>query len=238
MNAIPHMLVADSVLREFGLPDCSRAHGAVGAIAPDAYRLIPGMGYRALHFRSRRTLGMRRVDFVSGYLRPALIAGSGDEQAFWIGWFCHIVSDQVWRRMLRTEVTDLWDGGIGGAGMERERLRAEYHGSCDCVDRQLADLPGSLVSEFRWLLRSWNPHYELALLNFHTLREWAGRVALDATPPPEPELPPAADQITYAFVARAMEASHHEIVAALHAEISATTALSPDFEDASGMEFV
>ena len=228
MNAVPHILVADTVFRSLDWGETARAHMAVGAIAPDAYRIIAGLSFRDLHFRGRRGSKVQLRDFADTYVIPALARGQGDEQAFWAGWYCHLVSDRVWRRMLRTELPDLWQAVTSGDREERARVRDGYQAACDRVDVQLADAPGSTVAELRWLLRSWQPGYELGLVKASQMREWVVQVGSNAMPPPEPTLVGRTD-VDFAFVQRAIAAAQQQLAKDM-ANLARQADESPDFD--------
>lgn len=218
MNALPHLVIANNLWARLGWPESARGHLAVGAVAPDAYRLVPKMSYRATHFRSARKVGLRRADFLSDFLRPALLEGGVDERALWIGWLSHIIADQLWRRTIRAELPEFWQMTVVGSGAECRRLRAEFQACCDRADQQLCLVPGSPVSELRWILRSWLPRYEVPLLGQVILRQWVARVTAQAMPPPAPETQ-GPDWISYPFVARAIEAAEEETAALVELEL-------------------
>ena len=229
MNAVPHILVADAVLRHLGWTESSRAHMAVGAVAPDTYRIMPGEGFRGLHFRGGRRPGEMLRDFADTYVVPALARERSDEQAFWAGWYCHLVSDQIWRRTLMKELPGLWKTITSSHSDERARLRDEYQAACNRVDLQLVETPGSQVPELRWLLRAWSPSYEVGPLGPSVLREWVLQVASSAMPPPEPALA-GAGEIDSAFVTRAMQTAQQQLYSDMGVLVRRAFA-SPEHED-------
>jgi hypothetical protein len=212
MNALPHVILADEVRQELQWPDWVRIHAIIGGIAPDAHRLLPGVSFRSLHFRSRRKIGERLRDFLGEYLRPVLQAGGNDEQAYWIGWLSHVVGDTIWQRMLRTELAEFWASCTGPDHAHAMAMRAEYQCACDRVDNEIAAGQPEYFSELRWMLRSANPTYDLYPLNPVVLNEWIGKVATDALPPTPPSSP-GTNLVTLDFVRRAIALAREETVA-------------------------
>jgi hypothetical protein len=203
--------MADAVRRRLHWPDWLRLHTSLGAVAPDAYRLISGLGYRPLHFRSQSRAGQRLEDFLALYLRPVLRGGGNDERAFWTGWLCHIMADTVWQRAIQAELPNLWQGALSSDGELSKALRQEYQNACDRVDREITNVQAEHVSELRWALRSAEPGYNVHPLNSAVLSQWVGDLCANALPPPEPATP-GTDLISYTFVRRVVEAATEEAI--------------------------
>ncbi len=146
MNALPHLMVGDLVWRRLNWDEETRGHFLIGSIAPDAYRSIPGTGFRRLHFRGRKP-GQRPQDLLVDYVRPMLRTGSIEEQAFWLGWFGHLAADALWRRLLAHDMPEFWERSTSGAPDERARLRQNYSDACDSVDRDFAKLYPERIGE-------------------------------------------------------------------------------------------
>jgi hypothetical protein len=230
MNALPHILVADDVRRRLQWPDWVRAHVLMGALAPDAYRIVPGLDYRALHFRYRHGVGQRLSDYLADYLRPALREGGHDEQAFRVGWLSHILSDLVWQKMLREQFPQLWGGVLGQDVAAGRQLRLEYQNACDRIDREIAQSQSEYLAEVRWTLRSANLQYDLTPLNVTVMNQWIGRVAIEALPPSAPPTP-GIDYLRAEFVHRACAAGVERTVALMIREYESDTAPVSDFLD-------
>lgn len=227
MNALPHAMLADEVRQELHWPDWVRVHAIVGGLAPDAHRVLPGVSYRTLHFRSRRKIGERLRDFLGEYLRPVLQVGGHDEQAYWIGWLSHVVSDTIWQRMLRQELSEFWASCTSPDRAYAMAMRAEYQRACDRVDNEIATGQPEYFSELRWMLRSANPTYDLYPLNPVVLNEWIGKVATDALPPTPPSSP-GTPLITVDFVRRAMDEAREETLALVQREMEVAQQTAED----------
>ncbi len=219
MNALPHLTIADHAWRYLGWPQAVRGHMLLGAVAPDAYHLVAGLGYRTLHFRSRTVSGQRLMDFLEEHLRPALAVAPSPEAAFWTGWLSHILADGLWRRAIRAELPALWSSCLAGRGPDVSHLRDEYRRACDAVDRQLADLRPNYVAELRWLLRGTGVRYNVRLISPGAVSHWAGRLTVGALPPPPSPPSPDPHPIGYPFVLRAMDAAEEEVMALMHSEL-------------------
>ncbi len=210
--------MADSVWRRLQWPTTTRGHLLVGAIAPDAHRVAQDLGFRKSHFRLRRQAGMRPRDLLIEYVRPALIIGSPDEQAFWLGWLTHVSSDALWRRTLRDHLPGLWHGCTRGERERRRLLRSQYRDACDTVDREIAESEPALMDELRCLLRTNHRLYDVFPLSPQQLEEWIIALLSDYLPPPEPETR-GNDVIYRAFVKHVMDAAVEESLVLIYTEL-------------------
>ncbi len=217
MNALPHLMVGDLVWRRLNWDEETRGHFLIGSIAPDAYRSIPGTGFRRLHFRGRKP-GQRPQDLLVDYVRPMLRTGSIEEQAFWLGWFGHLAADALWRRLLAHDMPEFWERSTSGAPDERARLRQNYSDACDSVDRDFAKLYPERIGELRTALHGTYPAYDVFPATYDGLMQWVSFVLASAAPPPQPASR-GDDVVTYEFVVRATEAAEEEALALLSREI-------------------
>ena len=108
-----HFRVADALLRELFGTDAPRelaAAFALGNVAPDSGAPTPDGGYapnkNVSHFM-RRFEGVpagenpERCDpagFAEEWLSPALAEGDSTKTAFYLGYLCHLVTDNAWVR--------------------------------------------------------------------------------------------------------------------------------------------
>lgn len=218
MNPLPHLMLADAVWGRLELLPGARGHLLLGAIAPDAHRVTPELDYRLLHFRRRSRVGERFQDFLYDYLAPALRTGGADEQAFRMGYTCHIAGDAVWRRMIRAELPELWAGCLNRSSPDGRLLRDRFQWDCDAADRHLAQTHPSYVAELRRLLRSADPHYDVKPLTSLAINHWVGLVTTSGLPPPAP--PASGDAvISHDFVLRAVDAAREEALAVIGGQL-------------------
>jgi hypothetical protein len=97
-------------------------------------------------------------------------------------------------------------------------MRLAYQMACDRVDREAAVAQSLYVSELRQFLRNMTPGYDIFPLDAMVFHRWITTVAAEHLPPPlTPE--PGVDQLTYAFVMRAVDVSVEETVAILASEM-------------------
>lgn len=188
LNPLPHVLLADRAWHILDMPLNSRAHMLIGAIAPDAWRLMEGTGFRRLHFRSKTKKGQRLGDFLSLYLQPAFAQPNDQLQGYWTGYLSHTIADTVWRRMLKTEYPDMWNEISSCEGDERLEALVQYQVSCIRADRQLATRFEREIIELRWLLKSTSPVYDVAPLEITALCQWLQLVSTSQLPADEPQI--------------------------------------------------
>ena len=214
MNLLPHLLIADEVWHRMGWQKDMRGPMLLGAISPDAYRLVPGLHHRETHYRSHSREGLRLADFVDRYLHPAFDSGASRDQAFFAGWLTHVCADSLWRRRLRTEVPSLWEGMQQTRGEERDELQLFYRSNCARADQQLADMQRLRLAEITLQLESAVAIWRVGPLGAADFERWCqnslvGGIIL----PPEDETAPV--MIDYDLVVRTMTSAEEEATAVL-----------------------
>lgn len=225
MTPLQHLLTAERVRLRAGWDAQFRPDLALGAIAPDAHRVTTRAGHRDLHFRSRKTQDRRLIDFLRGYLRPA-VQGEPGALEFWAGWLCHVVADDVWRHSLQRDLPGLWDGVVR-RGEGSDELRRLYAAECDAVDIALYEEYSAVISAMRRELLDAHPTLTIEPLNRRDLHSWRLTVVQSMLPPlaqgsEEPEF------ITVDFVERCMFQAEEETYRILEWEIEEPE-LSPIF---------
>ena len=227
MTELGHLLAADAVFTTLAWSQELRPSFLVGAIAADAHRTTIGIDYRDLHFRTARTKGRRLIDFLRGYLRPALSGGDAFAQAFFTGWLTHICGDHVWRQHLRDELDTLWYRIVDGAALESAALREEFYEECDWIDQRLYDDRAHQVEDIRWMLQHASVAYTIPPLKAQDIARWRQHVLLEQMPPTPPDLD-RSQLLTVAFVTRCVDDAAMESLAVLDLEIKRVTGGIPD----------
>jgi hypothetical protein len=182
MTPLQHLLVVERVRRRLDWPITCRPPMTLGAIAPDAHRIVADIDHRDIHFRSRTTTDRRLIDFLSSYLRPAVNAPPGNLE-FWSGWLSHIIADDVWRQNLQRNIPDLWDGVVHGTCDEADRLRKTYLGECDKLDEMVHAGHGEVVAELREALLAAEIRLIIEPLTLQDLHSWRLTVTQSMLPP-------------------------------------------------------
>ena len=214
MNVLPHLLIADEVWHRMSWQKDMRGPMLLGAIAPDAYRLVPGLHHRETHFRSHSHQGQRLSDFVDTYLHPAFESGTSRDQAFFAGWLTHACADSLWRRRLRTEVPTLWEGMQHARGEEREELQVFYRSNCARADQQLADMQRLRLAEIVLQLENAVAIWDVGSLSSGDFERWRQNTLLRGIIlPPEDETSPV--MVDYDLVVRTMTSAEEEATAVL-----------------------
>lgn len=214
MNLLPHLLIADEVWRRMSWQKDMRGPMLLGAISPDAYRLVLGRHHRETHYRSHSREGQRLADFVDRYLHPAFQSGTAREQAFFAGWLTHVCADSLWRRRLRTEVSSLWEGMQHARGDEREELQVFYRSNCARADQQLADMQRLRLAEITLQLQNAVVARDVGSLSAADFERWRQNFLLRGIVlPPEDETAPV--MIEYDLVVRTMTSAEEEATAVL-----------------------
>jgi hypothetical protein len=233
MNLLPHLLIADEVWRRMSWQKDMRGPMLLGAISPDAYRLVPGLHHRETHYRSHSRPGQRLADFVDRYLHPAFESGSSRDQAFFAGWLSHICADSLWRRRLRIEVPTLWDGVQHARGEERSELQLFYRSNCALADQQLSDLQRLRVGEIMVQLGIAVPIWDVGSLSAADFERWRAQSLLRGIViSPEDDAAPV--MIDYDLVVRTMTSAEEEATAVLLWEAKGSGVRIADLPDFTG----
>lgn len=93
MNLVHHLVVAELLREQLGWGSELRAPMLLGAIAPDAHSLRPGMGRAALHPER----GADLAQFVVQAIAPPHSLDTGAGRAFAVGCVSHLVADELTR---------------------------------------------------------------------------------------------------------------------------------------------
>ncbi len=181
MTPLQHLLIVERVRQRLGWDVVHRGAMALGAIAPDAHRIVDRIDHRDLHFRSRKAQSRRLIDFLRAYLRPAA-NGEGDIH-FWSGWLCHIIGDDVWRHSLQRDLPLLWEGVVRGPARYSDQLRNHYLRECNQLDLELFSMYGNAVDELREDLFGVDVQAPVELLSQDDLHAWRLTVVQSMLPP-------------------------------------------------------
>ncbi len=182
MTPLQHLFVVERLRQRLDWPLTCRPAMTLGAISPDAHRIVADIGHRDMHFRSRTTPGRRLIDFLGSYLRPAA-DGPPDSLEFWVGWLSHIIADDIWRHNLQRDIPDLWDGVVRGASGEADYLRKTYLAECDKLDEIIYAGHREVVAELREALLATEVCFTVEPLALEDLHNWRLTVAQSMLPP-------------------------------------------------------
>lgn len=182
MTPLQHLLVVERLRRRLDWPLTCRPPMTLGAIAPDAHRIVPDIDHRDIHFRSRTTPDRRLIDFLRSYLRPA-VSGPPDSLEFWAGWLSHTIADDIWRHNLQRDIPDLWDGVVHGDSDYADGLRRTYLGECDKLDEIIYAAHREVVAELREALLDTEVRFTVEPLTPEDLHGWRLTVAQSMLPP-------------------------------------------------------
>jgi hypothetical protein len=220
MNPLPHVMIGDTLWYRLHLPDVLRPAILLGSTAPDAYRLVPGLGYRPTHFQSPDAPGDPIGQFCEQFLQPALVHGSLQEQAFRMGWLGHLVADDVWRRLLKEQAPDIWAACTRAEPQRRVHQRGRYRDACAAADRGLAAAQPEYTDALRRLLAGARPEYPVSPLTPSVLMRWTVAVVRHAMPP-RAVVDDGAELIAPKLLRRAIEQSCVEAMAVILREQAA-----------------